>query len=340
MAYERTWQPAKFGPWTPASYQEETQKMLWLMSAFLMGKTGYGTPTAGSKWTCMGSSAGGAGAMDGVDRLGASYGAVAFTLVASNGSDHGWIVLRSPTAWGGTYIYLLLSANMAGGGTGSCTIIISTAAFTGGSNTTDPTTTGASFGTSTASAAVEPSATDYVNPRRAYFNLTTDGSFWFAMSRAGAAESFLAVINPTLCKAQDSVPVWAVQMGVTNAPNSVQYPLCTLAGTFKSTKNYAGASGYQQVLLAALPFARLDMVDTSAPDFPTWVLVVDSTTSVNVSSTTSWHARGRLPDMGLLSSAANGSTPIVFGNTFKDLNGNVEFVSAGQMILPFNEALV
>lgn len=100
--HDRTWQ-CLYNYGTPSnSIIENTQSYLWSVKAWLTGQIG--VTTAANRWTCVGSSDGVTGALDGVDRLGAAFDASKFISPGGIYNDaisaKTWIVLRSPAALG------------------------------------------------------------------------------------------------------------------------------------------------------------------------------------------------------------------------------------------------
>jgi hypothetical protein len=182
--FELTWQESRNNAYVPSSSTDLGQYIAWFLSRALIAGTGItykdyanasiGSPAGG--WTVQGSSDGTTGALDAVDRWTTSYTPAKIVYAAANGSAHSWIVLKSP--WN---LYVLISCY---GSTGGHLIHIgaSLTAYSGGSNTTDPTTSNEFL---IASGAVQKNTNSQSNTHLHAW-LATNGEFMFASSRDGS----------------------------------------------------------------------------------------------------------------------------------------------------------
>src|SRR5579862_3466554 len=148
MAFERVYQHAwNVAPADNTTFQRlaasllffHHQLMLALLSFTDINNVAIGSPTGA--WTVAGSSDGVTGAMDAVDRWGSTFNFAKY-VSATSGSPHSWIVYKSPTSGFGPGCYMLVSLSGTGG-FNFINVRFSKSAPTGGSNTTDPTTTDA-----------------------------------------------------------------------------------------------------------------------------------------------------------------------------------------------------
>lgn len=335
MAYERTWQfMPVYGPWLPAANYHTGMQYLWILKNMLRGELG--TAVSGLwnvYYSCDGTTAGTAG--DGVDRWGTTY-----TLPGINDSANApggpkpWMVLTRSI--GGVTVYLTLKGSTAGGtlSLDAAPMDLSYIAPTGGNATTLPTVGTQLWITNLPSSPTYNS--DVTSNRRNYGGVTTLGDFWFVQTVGGDIEHFVLLMAPVGCKVNDNFPIYATGGGYTagNASGNVAgsrqlfAALSAPAGRF-----YNGAIGYP-FLVGGNPYAHLDSSDVSLYDFPTWVVVGNSTTP------TALHARGRLPDIGISASidviGQASSRPCALGTTIRDGGNNVVYVTLNQMIVPYN----
>jgi hypothetical protein len=132
-----------------------------------------------------------------------NWNSVSDLVWASDGVAHSWIVLKSPAGYvpAGGFVYLLLSC-----ATGDSNLVIKMSGngFTGGSSTTDPTSTGASvWGGSQLWTATLPAGAKWHGTRNTF------GDFVFLWSKngSGLAASAFMVISRVEYQAADVFPV-------------------------------------------------------------------------------------------------------------------------------------
>lgn len=172
------------------------KSFLWAMKALLKGElTGtqgtFGARPGGSLWTCLGSSDGTTGAIDGVDRWGNTYNG-AKLVRASAGVAHSWMLLQGPAASGSTQLLI-------DWGTGTDTTInlffARTAAFSGGTVSARPTST-TEFGFALPNLVETTSGVVH----RISNSVDASGHFWFLTAKQGSgifdsAFGFCTLIN-------------------------------------------------------------------------------------------------------------------------------------------------
>lgn len=323
MAYERTWQFSFNNAYTPSSGLDLTRYQMWALKAMIKGELGGLTS---GLWTCAGSSDSVAAGMDGVDRWLSSYDGTKIVRGAT-GNIHSWIVLQSPTMNGCTF-YICIDFN--GGTDPYATTLMSKAPFTGGSVTTRPSSVDEwHLGVSAIAVAAWNSGSTELH----MFNLclSTLGDFVWFVVQAGTAVAQLVVscIAPTGCIPTDLYPIWAMKRysGSTSVGGLSGIQLAGITGSSAfATRTAAGSVGWVQFPLA-ITIATNGVVDSllgSQIDLPCWVVVTNGTT---------WHTRGRLPDMGYIP----GSSPLYpHGNAVRNGGGAVEYVSMGALFIPAN----
>lgn len=332
MAYELTWQfTAPQGPRVATAIANAISWYLWNVKNMLTGGTG---ATQGL-WTVVGSSDGTAYSMvDGVDRWGTTYdpAKIPYTTTAN---AHGWIILTRTI--GTQQLWLVLSAHTLSTAN-SYIFYMSGVVPTGGTLTVTPSTTVILGGMNDAAGlAAGYSATDFVNNRKFYGAMSTEGYFWCAETIVGDISAGTFFQKPAGCKTNDQWPFFFYNM-VHNTSNAV-YPFTgtslysvSSGGTTNVTRLYNGANGYQWI--APPPaIVKTDVSDISLFDYPAWVLVGSDAANTTV------HARGRLMDMGLCSGntgSPSSARPVNVGTTIRDLSSNIVYVVMNQAILPYN----
>jgi hypothetical protein len=146
MAFERVYQHA----WNVAPADNTTnarlsaseiffhhQLLLGLLSFTDINNAAIVSPTG--VWSVAGSSDSVTGAMDATDRIGSTFNFSKF-VSATNGTAHTWICYKGPTSGFGPGIYMLVSYSSSSG-VNYINVKICHTLPTGGSATTDPTTT-------------------------------------------------------------------------------------------------------------------------------------------------------------------------------------------------------
>lgn len=167
----------------------------WALKAALMNQLGTGT-TAGTRhansvWTCLGSSDGTTGALDGVDRWGSTFD-ISKIVTAASGTAHSWIALRNAT----NGYDIVLDLNSTTTGTSTLRAMKSSAGLTGGTNLVCPQTPSNTEEWLAGSAAVTAATVSGVTTwgdlagvgiaNYAHFVTSDNGlCWWWAMSIAG-----------------------------------------------------------------------------------------------------------------------------------------------------------
>lgn len=353
MAYERTWQflPMQ-GPRAAVSVADSMAYPMWVLKSFLKGEIGGATQ---GLWTCVGSSNGTTGALDGVDRWGTTYN-VSNIPLGNSGSAHGWILLSRPITVNSTAytVYLCLSMANPGGYVttlGQIGVYWTLGTPSGGTSTTDPGLPQV-FGQKNSGQAgfAQTYVGDFGNSRRWYGGLTSVGDFWFVETIVGELSKAYIFANPVGTKTNDQFPFWTHAV---EANANAWYPC--YGATFytkggdaspnahaNQTKLYNAGLGFQ--FLAQPPdinntgAANIDSSDLSLYDFPAHPMVWNATSSPTVT-----HARGRLADIGVcggnISAPPSSYRPVPIGSTIRNLSNAVEYVTLNHLIVPYNNLL-
>lgn len=346
MAYERTWQFIPMdGPLAAVSAADAIARWLWYLKSILTGQIGGATQ---GLWTIEGSSDGVNAAMDGVDRWTTTYNAALIPWsIASPATPFGWMVLSRTFTVNSTNhkVWLLMGTQTEfGSTTGRGRMYFSLGNVTGGTTTAMPTST-LPFSSLRLSGGNHTYATDLANNRRRFAAISTLGEFWAAETIASEISYGVLFLQPVGCKSNDQFPFLGNPMMSCDStayyfpfhPNSTT--TSNMNGTPNGTRNFASTTGWYFWLHGAPGFVSLDPTDVSIFDFPAQVCIGNAATGV-----TSYHARGRLPDMGLSCAnsgavAQSAGRPTANGTTIRNQAGVIEYVTVGNMILPYNAAL-
>jgi len=157
------------------------KSILFILQAFLRGTNttrgtlgAEGDKPAGSKWTVAGVSDSVTGAMDGsTSRIpGTTFDATKWVRAAANGSAHSWMVLTDPS---GTWHFKI---SYIGANDQTFTLSFAKTAYTGGSNTTDPTST-----TEITYATTSTFAENVASAHRCSFVVDSSGHWHFLVSK-------------------------------------------------------------------------------------------------------------------------------------------------------------
>lgn len=179
----------------------------------------------GAGWTVLGSSAGGVGAMDGVDRWAAVTDMT--NLVYQAGVKYPWILLRSPTALGTKTVYILLTPGTTASNGYHESVISRMEAPAGGSGTAAPTFTAlnkrTAIGGSSQAGAVGQALYNSIGPvpRRFHGMLSTRGDFVWMGSKNGISGFEVICIFEKVADPQpnDEFPYFlAMQMNTSYSP--------------------------------------------------------------------------------------------------------------------------
>jgi hypothetical protein len=305
--FELTWQESRNNAYVPSSSTDLGQYVAWFLKEAMIAAAGVtykdyasaniGSPSGG--WTVQGSSDGTTGAMDAADRWTTTYTPAKIVYAAADGSAHSWIVLKSP--WN---LYVLISCY---GSTQGHQIHIgaSLTAYSGGSNTTDPTT---SNEMKIASGGTQKNANSQTNTHLHAW-LATNGEFMFAASRDGSGFANLMIQFRQLTETHtgDSSNAW--MYFEFNDSTGVCF-LTATAGTMNTAAGASPGTGWQgrsatpatSAVCACAPTLAMsgggtsvlndmpaaDPIDSKEQDFPLKLYV---TTASHKS------VRGRLPDV-------------------------------------------
>lgn len=366
MAYKRAaWHhlPVQ-GPQASASGSDHSARPLWTLKAMLLGQIGTAPPSA--RWTLVGSSDGVTAGMDGVDRWGATY-AVTKMPYAAGTAPYAWTLLSKvfQTPGGAKTAYLLLTPSGASNANG-WSRVESGLGYSGGSVSALPTINLPIARTHTGDAvsSTYPNAafmTDTTSLRRAYGSVSAIGEFWIAEVVNGEVSWGAMFFQPDGCLTNDASPffgycsnssagwtgyyryafcgvgLWGGLQSGTDRPQATHVGACGPSGYVAGTY-YNGAAGYP-VLVTTPGLPYLDVAQAAVADRPVFVEVYP----VSDATQTSWHSRGRLPDVGAIATLrinvipVNGR-PCNIGTTIRNQQtGLIEYVTMGQLLVPYND---
>jgi hypothetical protein len=334
VAYERTWQfISSAEDYVPANILDASRHRLWAMKSLLKGDIGGHTQ---GRWTVEGSSDGVTSGMDGTDRWTTTYDGT--KIVRGNtAAARSWIVLKSPGTINGYSWYILITY---GDSTSDYQFGFhySQTAYTGGSTTTNPTSTyDLNFKSPTTLASATDNAVYYTQTtarRRMHAIVSTQGDFLIFGTYAGSThgcEMAMGLIGPVGCNASDLWPMWGAFFNPSGTYDALH------SYTLAATMGYGGtryfdrsvSSAYVQSLCFLPTWSGLDQVSGKLIDSPAWVMVKSSGT-VGI-------ARGRLPDIGCYGGGVQTSaTGVPNGSTIRDGSNNITYITVGSIIIPFN----
>jgi hypothetical protein len=318
MALSRTWYTdANIDVAESGSQDKHTKSVAWGLKALLMGQiTGSqgstGAAPTGSYWTCISSSDG--TTADGNDNWGSTYDASKLVR-NSSGNSHSWIVLKSPNTISsdGPY-YLLLDLNNSSNGYAS--LRYSKNSYTGGTNTTSP--------TSTSDLEINQGFEFYADSNTTspvYFSITrdTNGGFYFvAVRQSTGTITFFSLVGLEDMQLNDTWRTWSAftSFGGINSIASSYIPSIRLTG---KTYNSAADSIASPNILAIsnTPLYSISGLDANTGNYFTFPFFVYSTTTGLLGY------RGRFPDAQLVGTGKNsGDVVPSVGNIEQCLNGN------------------
>jgi hypothetical protein len=342
MAYERgIWQFDNNRSYTPSSTLDLTKYQIWYLKAFLTGQIGGATQ---GLWTVVGSCgctdgtvATLTGALDGVDRLGATFdplkqvrGAVlGFSTPAS------WIVLRSPVMSTGLQFYLCISFTSSGSTQDyMANFRWSKTPFTIAATSTWPPTSpatawGAASGIATSTQLNNPSFT--TSPNRVTALLSPSGDFmvYWVRNNAGSPEAVVATLAPSGFRAGDAYPLWtlgAYAAGSANTGGPFYFPaawVTTYGWAWDGSAATTNTASY--VFGSTTGGGASDMIDGTIMDFPIWIIANNGTRQ--------W-MRGRLADIGQIPWNSGGTPCSPVGSVIRDISNNVIYATLGGVIIP------
>lgn len=300
---DRIWKNAvNLGPYSCPDTGTEAKHLFWHFFKALTGALLDGPTTPGA-WTVLGSSgyvdAVWDGALDGVDRLGATYGP-ANLIQANSGANHTWVALQAPAEFGdGTGQYYavleLLASNVSN-------IVIGKTAPTGGTATATPTISDANK----LSMALGNLNGAYGNYRPSVL-LSAKGDVILVSQLVGSNFNALWMLTTLADRHSiDQYPVCIYSRGSStgSAANYIDLGSTSLYFKMKSHTGNADVFGYTMVgntyNSSSSTFASMnvgDAVSGQMPELPMYVMI-----------TTPLHAsvRGRIPDSYIVPSSSTG----------------------------------
>ena len=329
---------------------------LWTYKALLKDEVSTGTTAsvianvrgfvarpAGSKWTCEGSSNGtGAGAMDAVDRWTATFDATKI-VPQSEGTNHSWIVLKSPAALGPVYVCINYCGPVVvpGDTSASAGFIWSYTPFTGGSATNRPRATisvtgDAEFSTplgagSPADNHYEAFTSDLALSATflAHFAVNANGGYHFATTRNGQGKfhSYQFAEKAADAELLDIRQTWVgseTNANTRGAPGWGSFAINRVISRVWDDNSTGGNSGgvcNWTFGSSGTAFPSYFPADTITGQFRTLPLYLFDATNLK----TAW--RGRIPDVWAV------STPTV-GGSYPNTGTPTQHV-VGDLLVPF-----
>ncbi len=277
------------------SAADATRNCIFSIKAMMKGEyTLYDTTAAsiGSPtglWTCVGSSDSSSANMSGTDLWTASFDAS--KLVANAAGVHSWIVLRSPSGFGGVAGYLYFTIDM-GVALQNCIFYLSKTLPTGGTTSACPTSPDSMTST--------VQMTGGGTAIKAHGGITSEGSFFWANSAnaSGAFYTNIGVMSLLEAKSADTFPFlfWSGSSGTPSA-TPLSY---TITGAASPSTNQTRDRSNTQTLNPSTPqwafssshifslMTTTDSVDSLYDDLPMYVWV---------NRTGATTIKGRLPDI-------------------------------------------
>jgi hypothetical protein len=310
--YERTWQYAMNQSMLFGSVAELSKNQLWFLKALLLGEVPLTNQAGGAiaspagLWTCLGSSDGVTGALDGTDRWGAAFDASKLVR-ATAGTDHSWIALEGPEGSNGPTGKARLVIDWSTAADNLVTIRIGPGAASGGSVTTAP-----SVGLSWVYTAHQIND-NTANLNRMHAALATDGGFFCHGAKHGGTRAALcvAVFQPSDCSPADGYPMmsWAGWRDTAVGPMFDSWGV-SLVGLTRRNSTVPRCLSHDGAAIVNPACVRLGGVQTSTatgafgmPIFDFGANVADSTQNamvvdvfaVSTSADTMLGRKGRLP---------------------------------------------
>lgn len=326
MALSRTWYTdANIDVAEGGSQENHLKSIVWGLKALLTGQiTGShgatGEAPGSSIWTCISSSDG--TTADGNDNWGLIYDTNKLVR-NTNGNAHSWIVLKSPDAIAsdGPY-YLLLDFDNSSGG--YMTVKYSKNDFTGGTNTSSPSSVDALDIVQSNQFYSDTNTTSPV-----YYSITreTNGGFYFIGVRQGiGAVTYMSIVGLDDMQPNDTWRAWS-SFSTYDGYNALgQFGLQTyvkLAGrTYNSAADSVTSNGtcfFNTVFFGNTPLYSSDRaMDANTGNYFTFPFFIYSL-NVGLSG-----YRGRLPDVQIIGTGKNsGDVVPSVGNIEQSLNGNI-----------------
>jgi hypothetical protein len=319
MAYERTWAFSYNNQYTPTSFTDQTKYQLWALKAMLLGQ--YGGLTQGL-WTTYSScdGAGNFGNGDLVDWWGSTYDPTKI-VQANSGQPHSWYVLKSPLMNGFNF-YLLIATATPIDASASATLVMAKIPFAGGTNTVNPTSADSWALFATSSTWNSGTGANVLNRFNMALSATGDFVYFPVQSGIGHIPLCVAVIAPVGIHPSDGYPIWTYKFFQAVAPGG--FTRAQLAGITQNTRSSSGLASFISILVnnTNTLSSSLDLLTGKLLAMPCRV-IVQATAS-------SWHLRGRLPDIKMLPITAVPST----GLTLRDGFNNITHVLIGCLWIP------
>jgi hypothetical protein len=325
------------------------QKQIWMLKESLLGTLTLGTAgaisrSAGSLWTCVGSSDGsGAGAaLDGVDRWTSTFDAS--KLVGNtSGSNHSWIVLQNTTIG----LQMVIDLNNTTGGSWAITFTkTSTPFLIGGSpNTTRPQTTANTeeWSLGIASAPNASSTIQFygdlatLNTNYCHFVHGDDGSWYAYASRSsggGIFSSFMALVKGVGGNAGDTRNIWALHSSLASgrgAGNDMYSSAARAVRRPPDNSHPASQAGIRSVAYAGTDWGMSSGKGVNYPtsEFPAWEVEV-AVTGTTADSTRASRC-GVLTDLYMCGNETVGASV--------PSTGAQQRIVAGNLIAPFDTVI-
>ncbi len=339
--FEKIWHFDMNRSYAAASALDSMRHIMWSWAAYLTGNLG--TLVSGY-WTLYASSDSVTSGTDATDRwvlLGPYDGTK--LVRAAEGVAHSWIVLKSPTTYGGSYYYLILSLGSAADT--AVRISVSKTAPTAGSTTATPGATDQWWPGNGSRAAVDSTiCANAVDITRTSIGLATDGSFWFATVKSGSGTvnglymfNYLTDKNSldlypvimqheylsTGCARQNSY-FWGGAS--TNVGMASLHPTAVPA-TFAYNSVILPFMGSGGSLAAAINMAVADVMSAKYYDWPMYVFVGPVSAPIGY--------RGRIADFAYCPH----TLAIAEGSVAPSVTG-VEYTRIGNIWVPANDAII
>jgi hypothetical protein len=216
MSLSRTWYTdANIAASDTSTASLTAKSILWGLKALLKGEISgtndaNGAPTVGSRWTCE-SSSDGAGNVNnaGTDLWTSSFDATKINR-ATAGSNHSWIVLKSPVALGP--MYMLIDWSTAADTTVTIRFSYNPFTLAAGTATTAPTSTASWVHTTDAGSTVAVPFNDgSASPHKLHRVTDANGNFWFLTSKnaSGIFHTLLGVQTLSETRTGETKPVFS-----------------------------------------------------------------------------------------------------------------------------------
>jgi hypothetical protein len=332
MAYERTWAFSFNNPSTPTSVTLYTQYEMFNLKAMLTGQLGGLVTGLWSMYSSCDSVSFGNG--DAVDHWGSTFDATKI-VNGSGAAVRSWYVLKSPSI-AGSFWYLIVSWDVATGATYVSSFMCKTAP-TGGTTTACPTSTDSwrmGQGVTSTTLVWNSGAASYGQyPMHSNLCLTSTGEFIFFTTggQAGYPIFQMMMLNPVGCHVSDQFPLFTSRWAAASAGGCFVAVAFNGSTTGNNTLTGSGAAGGLAIINingspGSVGFQLPDLLTGKMLTLPAWVFL-------NTNVGTTWHRRGRLPDIFC---TMTNNTEFPFGATIRDGSNNITHVCVGNIYIPAN----